>query len=139
MQTDQNREEFRPLSQLRPAALNRNRGESERLAQTCRKSPRVAETPAAPHDEKATPAASDLLTLAQIARRTPPNGVHVMTIRRWAAPGLADGRKLRTVKHGGRIYSTQWWLEQFLGTEPLGNSQPLTATTAELDSLLGGR
>lgn len=85
----------------------------------------------------------DYLTLAEAARLTPRRPT-AGTLWRWARRGVRarDGRsiRLRHVRVGGRVYTTEQWLHEFfaeLAAADLGNTHwqhpnrtPLPPTTA---------
>lgn len=64
-----------------------------------------------------------LITIPAAARSVPPAGVHVATVWRWALYGLRDGRKLETLRVGGRTYTSAEALERFLRLD----GEPATA------------
>lgn len=86
-----------------------------------------------------------LVTIPQIAKAVPPSGVSPATAWRWVLNGLSDGRRLESIKIGGRTYSSAGALNRFL--RPRGDAQShcesskarerqIAAAEAELDAIL---
>ncbi len=59
----------------------------------------------------------EYITLNEVTRVIPGRDgkrVSLVTVHRWCGPGLRGGLRLRTVKIGGRRYTTQVWVKQFI-------------------------
>ena len=55
--------------------------------------------------------------IVDLAKCVPGGGVHEQTVHRWTRSGVLKGKKrikLRTMRIGGRKYSTRRWLSEFL-------------------------
>ncbi|MGE3780577.1 MAG: DUF1580 domain-containing protein [Pirellulaceae bacterium] len=73
----------------------------------------------------------NLITFSEASRLVPPHGAHVSTVWRWALNGLADGRKLETIKIGGRIYTSREALGRFLTAPQSQSPRPTSAGQRE--------
>jgi len=73
------------------------------------------------------PPKKDRLTMAEVARSL---DVHVSTIWRWASPGGVGGRRLPTIKIGGRKLVLRDDLESFLAELNADQSEPAKATVS---------
>jgi hypothetical protein len=67
-----------------------------------------------------------LLSLREAAKKLP-GAPHWSTLMRWSRRGLKDGRRLATVKIGGRIFTSAAALAKFAAP----NSGSTTATSTE--------
>ncbi|MFN3166113.1 MAG: DUF1580 domain-containing protein [Phycisphaeraceae bacterium] len=72
---------------------------------------------------------NDLIPLIDIPKLLPKRhgkSIHIRTVRRWATKGL-KGRRLQTVRVGGRYYVRLEWLEHFIAMRPTQDPTPVPA------------